>query len=58
MLDDGELQIRAQLFSEDGSAMVEERAVFECGDDESPRALALRMLDGAPPSIRSLFAAA
>ncbi len=58
LLDDGELHIRAQLFSEDGSAMIEDKAVFECGDDACPRELALRMLENAPASIRSLFAAA
>jgi hydroxymethylbilane synthase len=57
LLDDGELHMRAQLFSEDGSAMIEEKAVFECGDDACPRALARRMLENAPASIRSLFAA-
>ncbi|MEO5612843.1 MAG: hydroxymethylbilane synthase, partial [Sphingomicrobium sp.] len=56
VLDDGELHIRAQLFSEDGSEMVEDKAEFECGDDGCPGELALRMLKGAPPSIRSLFA--
>ncbi|MEO8175882.1 MAG: hydroxymethylbilane synthase [Sphingomicrobium sp.] len=57
LLDDGELHIRAQLFSEDGSEMVESKDVFDCGDDECPRRLALRMLEQAPPSIRSLFGA-
>ena len=38
--------------------MIEEKTVFECGDDDSPRKLALLMLKGAPPSIRSLFAPA
>ncbi|WP_309661190.1 hydroxymethylbilane synthase [Sphingomonas sp.] len=56
LLDDGELHMRAQLFAEDGSAMIEEKIVCECGDDDSPRKLALLMLKGAPPSIRSLFA--
>ena len=55
LLDDGELHIRAQLFSEDGAEMIEEKTVFECGDDDSPRQLARRMLEGAPPSVRSLF---
>ena len=55
LLDDGELHIRAQLFSEDGSEMIEEKTVFDCGDDDSPRQLARRMLEGAPPSVRSLF---
>ncbi|MEO7256497.1 MAG: hydroxymethylbilane synthase, partial [Sphingomicrobium sp.] len=31
LLDDGELHIRAQLFSEDGSEMVESKDVFDCG---------------------------
>jgi hydroxymethylbilane synthase len=58
LLDDGELHMRAQLFSEDGSEMVEDKAVFDCGDDDAPRKLALRMLESAPASIRSLFAGA
>jgi hydroxymethylbilane synthase len=57
LLDDGELHMRAQLFSVDGSEMIEDKAVFECGDDDWPRKLALRMLEAAPASIRSLFAA-
>ena len=31
--EDGDLRMRAQLFSEDGSEMVEERVVFDCGDE-------------------------
>jgi hypothetical protein len=48
--------MRAQIFSEDGSEMVEDRAVFECGDLETPSALARDMLGRAPESIRTLFA--
>ncbi|HUE78219.1 MAG TPA: hydroxymethylbilane synthase [Sphingomicrobium sp.] len=58
MLDDGELSMRAQLFSEDGSEMIQDKARFECGDDGTPAGLARRMLESAPPSIRSLFAKA
>ena len=58
VLDDGELHMRAQLFSEDGSEMIEDKAVFECGDNGCPGELALRMLGSAPASIRSLFATA
>ena len=36
VLEDGDLRMRAQLFSEDGSEMVEQRAVFDCGDDKTP----------------------
>ena len=58
LLDDGELGMRAQIFSEDGSEMVQDKARFDCGDDDSPTALAKRMLERAPDSIRRLFAAA
>jgi hydroxymethylbilane synthase len=56
VLDDGDLIMRAQIFSEDGTEMVEDRAVFECGDLETPNALARDMLGRAPESIRRLFA--
>jgi hydroxymethylbilane synthase len=57
VLEDGDLRMRAQLFSEDGAEMVEDRAVFDCGDNKSPEALAQRLLEAAPESIRSLFGA-
>ena len=55
--EDGDLRLRAQLFSEDGSDMVEDRAQFECGDEETPTRLAKSLLAKAPQSIRSLFGA-
>jgi hydroxymethylbilane synthase len=58
VLEDGDIRMRAQLFSGDGSEMVEERAVFECGDHKTPEKLAHDMLAKAPPSIRKLFSAA
>ena len=58
VLEDGDLRMRAQLFSEDGQDMVEERAVFDCGDDRTPEQLARDMLGKAPESIRNLFAPA
>jgi len=57
VLEDGDLRMRAQLFSEDGKDMVEDRAVFDCGDDKTPAKLAKEMLAKAPESIRRLFAA-
>jgi hydroxymethylbilane synthase len=57
VLEDGDLRMRGQLFSEDGSAMVEDRAVFDCGDRKSPEALARLLLEAAPESIRRLFGA-
>lgn len=56
VLDDGELAMRAQLFTEDGSEMIQDKARFDCGDDGTPEGLARRMLEAAPQSIRSLFA--
>ena len=58
VLEDGDLRMRAQLFSADGSEMVEDRAVFDSGDDETPRRLAHDMLARAPASIKRLFPAA
>ena len=56
VLEDGDLRMRAQIFSEDGREMVEDRAVFDCGDDKTPETLARDMLAKAPDTIRRLFA--
>ena len=56
VLEDGDLRMRAQLFSEDGRDMIEDRIVFDCGDSEAPAELARELLGKAPESIRSLFA--
>ena len=57
VLEDGDLRMRAQLFSEDGSDMVEDRVVFDCDDEKTPADLAREMLSKSPESIRKLFAA-
>ena len=57
VLEDGDLRMRAQLFSEDGSDMIEDRAVFDCGDNKTPEGLARDLLAKAPETIRKLFAA-
>ena len=57
VLEDGDLRMRAQLFSEDGKDKVEDRAVFDCGDLGTPEKLAREMRAKAPESIRRLFAA-
>ena len=44
VLEDGDLRMRAQLFSEDGRDMVEERAAFDCDDLKTPVELAHAML--------------
>jgi hydroxymethylbilane synthase len=55
VFDDGQLNFRAQIFSEDGTEMVEEKMIFDCGDEKSPAKMAARMLKQAPESIRRLF---
>jgi hydroxymethylbilane synthase len=55
VLEDGDLRMRAQLFNEDGSEMVEQRAVFDCDELHSCEELARSMLAAAPESIRRLF---
>jgi hydroxymethylbilane synthase len=57
VLEDGDLRMRGQLYSEDGSEMIEDRAVFDCGDRMTPEELALSLLERAPDSIRRLFGA-
>jgi hydroxymethylbilane synthase len=57
VLEDGDLRMRAQLFSEDGSEMVEERAVFDCDNYGPAEELARSLLAKAPESIRKLFGA-
>ena len=54
-IQDGKIRLRAQILSEDGREQVRDEALFECDDRESPRRLALSMLEKAPDAIRSLF---
>jgi hydroxymethylbilane synthase len=56
VLEDGDLRMRGQLFSEDGRDMVEDRAVFDCGESDAPAELARTLLERASESIRRLFA--
>ncbi len=56
VLEDGDLRMRGQLFSEDGKDLIEDRAVFDCGDCDTPNKLAIQLLEKAPESIRRLFA--
>jgi hydroxymethylbilane synthase len=55
--EDGDLRLRAQLFSEDGVDMVEGRAVLDYGDNSPAAELARSLLAEAPESIRRLFGA-
>ena len=55
--EDGDLRLRAQLFSEDGVDMVEGRAALDCGDNSPAAELARSLLAEAPESIRRLFGA-
>lgn len=58
VLEDGDLRMRAQIYSEDGAEMIEDRAQFDCGDDSTPESMARDMLERAPAAIRRLFDAA
>jgi len=55
VLEDGDLRMRAQIFSADGRDMIEQRAVFDCGDERTPAQLGRDMLAAAPDSIHRLF---
>jgi hypothetical protein len=44
------------LYSEDGSELVEDRAVFDCGVLDAPTERARSLLAKAPEGIRGLFA--
>jgi hydroxymethylbilane synthase len=55
--EDGDLRLRAQMFSEDGADMVEGRALLDCDDNSPAEALARSLLADAPQSIRRLFGA-
>ena len=55
--EDGDLRLRAQLFSEDGADMVEGRVVMDCDDNGPAEELARSLLGQAPESIRRLFGA-
>ena len=57
VLEDGDLRMRAQLYSEDGSEMIEDRAAFDCGEHQPAEELARSLLGRAPESIRRLFGA-
>jgi hydroxymethylbilane synthase len=52
---DGEVHMRAQILSEDGTAEIADEARFGIGDDATPTALAQAMLARAPQEIRRLF---
>lgn len=57
VLEDGDLRMRGQLFSEDGSEMVGDRTVFDCDQYGPPEELARSLLGRAPETIRRLFGA-
>ncbi|MCB5423890.1 hydroxymethylbilane synthase [Altererythrobacter sp. CC-YST694] len=52
---DGQLAMRAAIFSPDGAERVEHEVRFAPGDDDAPRALAAELLARAGPAIRQHF---
>ena len=53
----GQIHLRAEILSEDGSQYEAGEIVFPFHDTEAPKALAAILLDRAPPALRGLFAA-
>jgi len=53
----GQIHLRAEILSEDGSQYEAGEIVFPFHDTEAPQALAAILLDRAPPALRALFAA-
>lgn len=53
---DGELAMRAALFSPDGAERIEGQARFAAGDEEGPARLAADLLSRATPGIAAQFA--
>jgi hydroxymethylbilane synthase len=54
--DGDHLRLRAEILANDGSEIERLDVRFPAADVNAPRELARQMLDGAPPSIRMLFA--
>lgn len=52
---DGQLAMRAAIFSPDGAERVEASSSFAIGDAQAPAELAKRLLDQSPPSILAVF---
>ncbi|WP_082126436.1 hydroxymethylbilane synthase [Aurantiacibacter marinus] len=52
---DGELTMRAAIFSMDGAERVEASAQFAAGDLAAPAQLAAQLLESATPAIRAVF---
>lgn len=57
VVDDGMIDFRCELMSEDGAERIDGRARFAVGDVDGPAALARAMLADAPLTIRRLFEA-
>ena len=53
----GQIHLRAEILTEDGSQYQAGEIVFPFHDAEAPTALARILLDRAPPALRGLFAA-
>jgi hydroxymethylbilane synthase len=53
-----QVRLQAEILAADGSARVRDETTFAAGRDDCAAKLAREMLDRAPESIRSLFAAA
>ena len=55
-IEDGNIRLRAEILTADGSLSESRDAVFPAGDGDAPLMLARALLDRAPPPLRALFA--
>lgn len=55
-LEGGQIRLRAEIMTEDGSEVERGERRFRSGDDGAPLELAREMLDRAAPGVRALFA--
>lgn len=53
----GQIQLRAEILTEDGSHFQAGEIIFPFHDEGAPQALARILLDRAPPALRGLFTA-
>ena len=58
VIENGEMWMRAELYSADGQEKVADAARFGCSEEKAAAAFAQAMLAKAPESVRKMFAAA
>lgn len=54
-LKNGQISLRAEILTADGSECQQDKAIFDADDDRAPAGLAKRLLERARPDLRALF---